>query len=236
METLNRQKRANKEALMSEIKTLLGNWPESGDLGYLLRAESAVADLEALVKEMDDSCPDRLERARNWRHVGNAYADLSQKAGLEWLDEAIASYKRAEMLLAGIQNPIERMLLSYNYGNALFGRSRRNDLWTVEEAREKFAQAFEIAVREMPAAQPPIAAALEMAEQVIDVLHKRQDIFRQIAAFKRRSFAAPEPEASDAEMPDESHLFEMLIENYNEAAQIHISPDRNAMEWDRRVH
>jgi hypothetical protein len=233
MIAMNAGNSATRETILKEIHDLMRTWPQTEDQEHFLRTEAAVQELELLAKNTDETCTDRLERARSWRQVGNAYVELSLNAGPEMLDSAISAYKRAEMCLAGIQHPVERMLLSFSYGNALFNRSRRNDLWIVQEARDRYAKAHEIAKNEMPAAVAEIESALETAERVIEILHKRQDLFRRIAAFKQQSPFPPLQESGKQQAPAESHLFEMLIANYSATAQIPFEPRSISAEWLR---
>jgi hypothetical protein len=74
---------------------------------------------ETLAREVDREGGDRLERARTWRYAGLAYADVA--AGLEGaelvdkLTKAALSFQKADELLKGLTDPIERMKLDFGY-------------------------------------------------------------------------------------------------------------------------
>jgi hypothetical protein len=120
------------------------------------------------------------------------------------------------LLMLGIENPAEQMKLAYSFGQTLFGLSRRSNLWMVEESKHKYLQALELAEKEMSEAIEPIRSALLAADQVIDLLKVRKEIYRQIADLKRRE-ATAESNAHEMELlaPQETDLFELLIANYH---------------------
>lgn len=214
--TMNPRQYARRQSILRQIDIVLEGWPERAGELFLRHMEPLLRELESLVLEVDQSTGDRIEKARNWRYLGNAYFDYSGGVDPGRLELATDAYKRAELLLVGIENPTERMKLSYSFAQALFGLSRRSNFWMVEEARQKYLQALEIARREMPEAVEPIRTALDASDQVLDLLKVRKEIYRQIAELKRRENAA-ESNESDLSLliPQETDLFEMLIANYH---------------------
>lgn len=140
-----------REALLTRNDAALDRWPQRSGKDFVREMTAVAKGLEALAREVDTAQGDQLERSRNWRFVGNAYFDLANAKDLELLKLAADAYKKAEALLAGIDNAIEKMKLDYSYGHALFHLSDAKDLALVQEARRRYASALEIARAKMPA-------------------------------------------------------------------------------------
>ena len=227
---------ARRQGILREINMVLGSGQERTGGEFFRQMEPLVRELEVLVRNVDETSGDKLERARNWRYLGNAYFDSGAGVDPGRLEQAAEAYKHAERLLVGIENPIEQMKLSYSYGLALFGLSRRSNYWMVEESRHRYLRALEIAEREMCEAVEPIRSALSAADQVIGLLLKRKEIYRQIAELKQReTLAECEVEEWHPLHPQEADLFERLITNYYEASQASPIPGAHQPTVDRLI-
>jgi hypothetical protein len=100
---------------------------------------------------------------------------------VSYLIPAARAFGRADELLKGLSDPIERMKLAYAYGRALFRLSEGRNLGYATEGRDRLASALALARRYMPdgvsSAEEGLAAVLEGLE--ID--RQIADLFRRIA-------------------------------------------------------
>jgi hypothetical protein len=218
---------SRRQALLFQINTILEKWPDRSGEEFTREMRASVQDLEALIFEVDDAGGDCLERARSWRHLGNAYFHLGAGFDANQLMEASFAYMRAETLLEGIDHSIEKAKLAYSFGHTLLALSRRTDLRLVEEARQQYELAFDLAQAFMPEAVETILKALTVENQLADLLRDRQDIFKEIAEIvKAREETSPDTETLESDAPQaEGILFERLVYNIGTAAQVSYTPE-----------
>jgi hypothetical protein len=234
--TMDATQYSRRQGILREINSVLERGQERTGEGFCRKMEPLVRELETLVRNVDETSGDRLERARNWRYLGNAYFDCGAGTDPARLEQAAEAYRCAEKLLVGIENPVELMKLCYSYGLALFGLSRRSNYWMVEESKHRYLRALEIAEKEMCEAVEPIRSALSAADQVIALLGKRKEIYRQISEIRHRGTKVePDSEESQLLHPQEADLFERLIANYYEASQARPIPGAHQPVVDRLI-
>ncbi len=178
-----------REALLTRNDVVLDHWPQRTGQDFICEMTAVTQGLEALAHEVDAAQGDHLERSRNWRFVGNAYFDLANNKDLRLLKLATDAYKKAEELLARIDNAIEKMKLDYSYGHALFHLSDAKDLALVNEARRRYASALEIARSEMPAGIEPAKTALRNADRVITLLTQAGGLSLRISESEKQDAA-----------------------------------------------
>src|SRR5262245_31758000 len=131
-----------REALLSRNDAALNRWPQRTGQDFVREMTAVAEGLEAVAREAHGARGHQLERSRTWRFVGNAYFDLANAKDVPLLKRAADAYEKAEALLAGIDDAIERMKLDYSYGHALYHLSDATDLALVQEARRRYASAL----------------------------------------------------------------------------------------------
>jgi hypothetical protein len=152
--------------------------------------------------------------------LGNAYFDLANARDLAHLKLSAGAFQKAEALLTGIDNRVEKMKLDYSYGNTLFHLSDAKDMRMLEEARRRYASALAMAQTNMPAGVESARSALANADRVIALL-KQADALSQTAAVLRKQPAARHAGAAAAvapePAPDWATLFGQLMGEYQES-------------------
>lgn len=204
-----------REKALARNDAALERWPQRIGEGFIREMTEVVEELQALAREADATPDDQLERSRNWRFVGNAYFDFANAKDLRLLGLAAEAYRKAEALLAGIDNAIEKMKLDYSYGHALFHLSDAKDLALLQEARRRYASALEIARTRMPAGVESAERALANADRVIELLTQADDLSQQISELgKQKETLSTEATASPQPVSDDAGLFEELLNVY----------------------
>jgi hypothetical protein len=205
----------HREALLARNDAALDRWPQRTGQDFIREMTEVVEELEALSREADTARGDQLERSRNWRFVGNVCFDLANAKDLDLLKRAADAYKKAEALLAGIDNTVEKMKLDYSYGHALFHLSDAKELTLLQEARRRYSSALEIARTKMPAGIESARTALANADRVIALLTQAEGLSRQIVELEKRKDAMDAEEAAQQEpVPDEAELCAQLLDVY----------------------
>jgi hypothetical protein len=156
--------------LLARQDAALDRWPQGNSPEFLLEVTAVASELENLARDADTAGGDTIERVRNWRFVGDAYADLVvDNDAKRWRDAADA-YQRADALLEGSDNPVERMKLDFRYGRALFGLSNAGkNAALVHDARDRFISALGLARVHMPEVVPDVEQSVADTEQVLAI-------------------------------------------------------------------
>lgn len=203
-----------REALLARQDTVLSRWPQGRDSEFMRQMARLAHDLEALAHEADAAGDEALERGRNWRYVGNAYADLAVGQEVDKLEPAANAYRRADLLLAAIDAPIERMKLDFSFGRALLRLSEGRHLALAREARDRFACALRIARTHMPAGVADAERALADAEEALALVQTAGHIDARIGELEQELSQEPhgdERAPAQSGWPDEFRgLFEQL--------------------------
>lgn len=193
-----------------------------GSEGGLVRALEEIAQcLHALAVEVDATSCDMLERARNWRHLADAYMDVAGVQAPEKLKEALAFYKRAVALMEGVENSQERMLLEYGFGRALLGMVQCGDLSVVDDVRQRFARAQAIARFQAPESNELIRRALMHLQVITNLIEERRDLWRKIDQRERsRQISEADDLDQRPQTPEDAALFERLLQLCERTAQV----------------
>jgi hypothetical protein len=202
-----------REALLKRNDAALDRWPGRTGKDFVAEMTAIAKELEALAREVDVGRGDPLERSRNWRYVGNAYFDLANAKDLAHLKLSAGAFQKAEALLAGIDNSIEKMKLDYSYGNTLFHLSDGKDIQMLQEARRRYASAREMAQAHMPAGVESAKSALANAERVIALLTQAEDLSQQ-ASDLRAQIASVDTAPAAAPVSADAALFGQLMDVY----------------------
>lgn len=207
-----------REALLARQDAILSRWPQGRDSEFMRQMARLAHDLEALAHEADAAGGEALERGRNWRYVGNAYADLAVGQEVDKLEPAANAYRRADLLLAAIDAPIERMKLDFSFGRALLRLSEGRHLALARAARDRFACALRFAHTHMPAGVADAERALADAEEALALVQTVGHIDARIGELEQE--LSQEPRGDDRSPPQSGWpeefqgLFEQLRNVY----------------------
>src|SRR6185295_7566811 len=117
---MNSSQLGRRAALVARSDAALERCPERTGREFVREMTEVVGGLEALAEEADATGGDRLERCRTWRFAGNAAFDLGNGKELPEMRRAVDAFRKADALLKGFDEPIERLKLDYSLGHALF--------------------------------------------------------------------------------------------------------------------
>ncbi len=193
--------------------------------GFTIEPDGALDDviqrLHELTADVDATGCDRLELARNWRHLADAQLDIAGGRAPEQLAKAVSCYKRAEALMEGVENSNERMLLEYGYGRAMFGMVRCGDLSVVDESKSRFARAQAIAQLQEPKLSEMIARTLVHLQLVASLIEERNELWRNLDRREnsRRDSTFAGFDRNPMEYED-ARLFERLLELWQRINQV----------------
>jgi hypothetical protein len=205
-----------RETLLVRSDTALDRWPERTGHAFIREMTAVASGLEALAEEADAAGGDRLERCRTWRFAGNAYFDLGNGKELPEMRRAADALRKADTLLKGIDNPIERLKLNYSFGHALFHLCDAKDIELAREARDRYASALTLAREHMPAGISTAEQALANAERVISLLQTVSHLDERIGEIKETLKSHP-PSPTQHEWPQElQSLFGQLQREYRQ--------------------
>ena len=196
-----------RDRLLTRHESALAQWSDRSGSDFQRAITEVARELDRLAREADATRGDCLERARTWRHAGNAYFDLGNGQDAAQLRLAATAFQKAETLLQGIDDPIEKMKLDLSYGRALlhqFRLSKGNEAAFAQQARLRHASALAIAEAEMPNAVASLKTALAQSEQAIALLQGAENLSgkitkleREITHLKSRPPASERPEEID---------------------------------------
>jgi len=172
-----------RNALVAQGEALLDRFPKrTGDA--FVREMTAVANgLQAIAEAADRADRtgiDALERARTWRHLGNACYDLGTGRQREHLERASSAFARADALHANLNEPVEKLKVHYSWGRTLLLLCDGQDPQLAVQARDRFTTALALAPEHLPAAVPHLQTALTDATRVVDLLTTAQGLGGQI--------------------------------------------------------
>src|SRR5688572_1602115 len=134
---------ASRQTLLSRSDAALDRWPDRKGSEFVREMTDVAEGLQALAHAADRTGNDALERARTWRHVGNAYFDLGASDPTQ-LEHSAAAFRNAEALLDAADDPVETMKLNYAFGQTLLLQSAAKDAELASEARNRLAVAVEL--------------------------------------------------------------------------------------------
>lgn len=209
----------HRDRLFARHEAALSRWPDRSGSEFMREMRVVVQEIELLAREAHATRGDRLESARTWRYVANAYFDLGNGRDPAPLRFAVNAFQKAETLLQGIDNPIEKMKLDFSYGRVLlhlFHLSEGKEVSFAQEARLRHASALAIAEAEMPGAVESAKTALAEAEQVIALLQAAENLSGTISELEHEVTRRESlPTREGLEEVDDTALFGQLLDVYN---------------------
>jgi len=117
-------------------------WPETKGERYVKEMQSAADDLHDIAVSMENEGTDSIEISRTFRYLGSIYADLAPALGNSMYSTSKDFYLKAEKLLEGCDDDLERARLNFNYGNTL-RQMDPNNIDQLQEAKTRFLSAKE---------------------------------------------------------------------------------------------
>jgi hypothetical protein len=206
-------------ALVARSDAALERWPQRTGREFTREMSAVASGLEALAAEADAAGGNRLERCRTWRFAGLVAFDLGNGKELPEMRRAVDAFRKADALLEGIDNPLERTKLDYSFGHALFHLCDGKDIGLAREARDRYASALALARTHLPAGVADAQRALTNAERLIEMLQTVSHLDERIGNL-REDLASqdrpPQPAGWPTELKD---LFGQLQGVYQQDVQ-----------------
>lgn len=160
---------ARREQAMDSADCALDRaWPERKGQEYVREMESVARELEAIAGEMRTRGVDPIETSRAYRYLGSVYSDLAPALGNNLLARARDAYQKAEMLLEGHSDTLERARLDFNFGNTL-RQLDPNDVKQLQEAERRFVAARKVFVERSPQHVPSVDEALSSTRGLLKI-------------------------------------------------------------------
>ncbi len=201
-------------ALLAKGDAALDRFPQRSGSEFVHEMTEVADGLASLAEAADRAGGDRLERARTWRHLGNAYFDLGSGRVKAQLERAAEAFARAGTLLAGLNDPVETVKLNYSWGQTLLRLCDARDRRLASQARDRFATALPLARTHMPAGVAGLERALGDAERVVALLTDADSLGRRIDQLKiELGGPVPKP-ARSPEAADMQRLFGVLQQEF----------------------
>jgi len=158
-----------REAAMDRVDRALDKaWPERKGPEYVREMEWASGELERIASEMEAKGVKPIEQSRTYRYLGSVHADLAPALGKQALRKARDAYLKAERLLAGHGDALERAKLDFNFGNAL-RQLDPNDAKQLQEAERRFLAARKVFAEEAPQHLRNVDEALSSVRNLLKV-------------------------------------------------------------------
>ncbi len=143
-------------------------WPERKGQQYVREMESAARELQEVAVEMQASGMEPVELSRAYRYLGSVYSDLAPALGKQMLVKAKNVYQKAETLLEGYGDALERAKLDFNLGNAL-RQLDPNDTEQLREAERRFLAARKVFADRSPQHLPGVDEALASTRSLLSL-------------------------------------------------------------------
>ncbi len=156
-----------REQVMNEADRVLdAAWPERTGAEYTRAMQSAAAALESIAAAMARRDINKTEQSRTYRYLGSVYSDLTPAVGAEMLLKAKEAYEKAEALLAGEPDELERAKLNFNFGNTLRQIDPSN-AGLLQEAKRRLLAARACFAVHAPQYLPQVDAGLKSVEDLL---------------------------------------------------------------------
>jgi len=181
-----------REAAVDRQDAALAAHPDRQGPEFVAELEAVVRELEALANDARAFPGDPVEQSRTWSSLGGAYYDLGAPRDPALLQKSVRAYERAEALLDGVDAPLVRAKLDFNFANTLRALGAIGDtdkfreaLLRYDRAAEAFARlAPELAPRARQAAAPirTLFAVRGQYETAQGNVQRMQELQRRLAA------------------------------------------------------
>ena len=135
-------------------------WPARQGDDYVREMRWAAGELETIAREMQAKGFGRIEQSRTYHYLGSVYADLGPALGKAMLLQAQKVYQRAETLLEGQSDELERAKLSFDFANTL-RQIDPKDMEQLQEAKRRLLAARAYFAMHAPQYLAQVDAALQ---------------------------------------------------------------------------
>ena len=169
---------ARRERALARHDSALERWPNRAGPDFAAELTAVADELGKIAAALDASNEDQLERSRTWRFVGDALFDLARGIEPEPLKRAATAYDCAEKLIDGVDAPLDRAKLDFNYANILRGMSQGRNRALLEEALLR----YQIALGAFQRLAPEHAATVQAALDTLQPQLKMLDTFDRVRA------------------------------------------------------
>ncbi|UCC81002.1 MAG: TIR domain-containing protein [Candidatus Zixiibacteriota bacterium] len=173
------------------------NWPARKGAKYRSDMMKVVDELKKIAEKMRAQNYARIEQSRIYRYLGSVYSDLIPELGDEMFQKSCEAYKVAEDLLEGIDDPLERAKLNFNYGNVL-RQPGSKDIEKLKDAKRRVKLAGETFSKLAPEFMPSVDEALKSIEGLLKIAPIAKKVEQNIEDAKeiekRRKRGVPEKE------------------------------------------
>jgi hypothetical protein len=112
-------------------------WPIRNGEEYVRQMQAAAEELQEIATQMSTKGISNLEQSKTYRFLGSVFSDLAPELGTELLLKAKEAYEKAEILLQGIADELEKAKLNFNFANTL-RQIDPNNLQLLNEARIRY--------------------------------------------------------------------------------------------------
>jgi nucleoside 2-deoxyribosyltransferase len=205
-------------SLLEQSDAALDRFPDRLGTEFVREMTVVAEGLAALADVADRDGADALERARTWRHLGNAHFHLGNGYNMPELERSAAAFERAEALLRAVPDPLETLKVNYGLGKTLLQMSRARDPRIAAKARDRLVTALELAPEHLPAALPYLKESLADAERVVSLLTDAEGLKQEIDRLEQ-DVKRVEPPAPSLDAADIQTLFGVLQQEFEKDKQ-----------------
>jgi len=108
---------------------------------FRIAMRAVIGEIEAVCALAEGQPSDAVELSRTYRFLGSACYDLANGKDHESLERSCRAYERAEALLTGVDAPLERAKLDFNFGNTLRALSDGSNVELLEATLARYESA-----------------------------------------------------------------------------------------------
>lgn len=170
-------------------------WPARRGKAFVEAMQSAESELREIAAAMEAAGTAAVERSRVHRYRGNILSGLAPALGSELLSAAWGAYSRAEALLEGSSEPVERATLNLDLAGTL-RQMGANDPGLLQEAERRLLAARSEFESSRPQHLPRVEEALASTRALLATAPVAQGIDRalaEMAGLQKRLAAGEDP-------------------------------------------
>lgn len=155
-------------------------WPERKGVDYVHEMQSAAEELKEIASAMRKEGDELIEQSRTYRNLGSVYSDLAPALGKKMLIEARNAYNKAETLLKGCDDELERARLNFNFANTL-RQIDPDNIEQLQEAKRRFLFAKKVFSEQAPQYIQQVDTALWSVESLLKIAPLVSEVDRNYA-------------------------------------------------------